>query len=908
MSVKPKFAEALHLLGMALANQGQLDEAAARFEQVLLCRPDDPDALGELGLVQLRQGKNNEAIDCLQRSLRHKADIADYWFHLACACRRVNDLDRSLAACREALRLRPDWPEVHLERGMCLVRQGKTVEAMEAYQEALRINPRFSEAHNNRGVLLEDQGKYADAIAHFRQAIQLNPQSTEGHSNLGVALAALNQFDEAIACYREALRLRCDSAEAHNNLGNALRALGRFEEAMAHFREALRIRPDYAEAFNNLGIVLVYQGQVDEGAACYNRALELKPDYADAHLNRSLVWLAVGDWARGWKEYEWRWKGKKLQPERNFPEPRWDGTSLAGKTLLLYAEQGLGDTLQFVRYAPLLQQRGARVVFECPKSLLKILARTPGIDQVVEQGQALPPFDFHAPLLNLPALLGTTLNSVPVSIPYVFPDPEAVERWRRELAGMKGFRVGIAWQGNPQYRNDRHRSVPLAHFAVLGKIPGVTLISLQKGPGTDQLEAAAGKFEVHDLGRRLDEEAGPFMDTAAVMKNLDLVITSDTAIPHLAGALGVPVWMATPFSPDWRWLREREDCPWYPTMRLFREPALGSWDVVFRRIADELNKCLAEPHHKAARPRMQAETSDYRHGLALLKQGRLAEAVRFLEQVVATQPAHAEALHNLGVARARQGNLEQAVARFQQVLELLPDSPEAHGNLGLAYLRLEQLSKARDHLREAVRLLPGSAQTHNHLGVVLAKMGRDMEARAAYEEALRIRPDFAAAISNLALLSSVPHSRSAALEPLSNPVANSAPAIMVRVSPGELIDKITILEIKSERLTEAMKLRNVRTELTELHAARDRIVAPNGELGRLSTELKAINESLWKIEDDIRICERNQDFGAAFTRLARSVYQHNDRRAGLKREINLLLGSQLVEEKSYASYRMPTPA
>jgi hypothetical protein len=358
------------------------------------------------------------------------------------------------------------------------------------------------------------------------------------------------------------------------------------EDALAEYEEALRLRPDFAEAVNNLGNTLRDLGRLDEAQAQFDRALSLKTDYIDAHWNRSLLWLLRGDFARGWPEYEWRW-GLRSLPRRPFPQPKWDGGPLGGKTILLHAEQGLGDTFQFVRYAPLVKGRGGKVFLACQAPLLRILADCPGVDQLVAQGTPLPPFDCHAPLLSLPALFGTELNSVPAEVPYLRADPALVEHWRGRLAAFDGFKVGIAWRGSGSNRSDPKRSFPLEAFEALARVPGVRLISLQKGKGTEQLPALAGRFPVSELPG-LDEGRGPFVDTAAVLRCLDLVVCCDTGLGHLAGALGVPCWLALMYVPDWRWLLERADSPWYPHHRLFRQERSGDWDDLFHRMAAAL--------------------------------------------------------------------------------------------------------------------------------------------------------------------------------------------------------------------------------------------------------------------------------------------------------------------------------
>ena len=430
---------------------------------------------------------------------------------------------------------------------------------------------------------LRDQGKLDEAVACYRRALELKPDYAEAHNNLGTAFKDQGKLDEAVACYRRALELKPDFAEAHNNLGIALKDQGKLDEAVACYRRALELKPDYAEAHNNLGNALKDQGKLDEAVACYRRALELKPDFAEAHGNQSLLSLLTGDFQRGWAEYEWRWKTKQCQ-RRDFSQPLWDGQPLEGRTILLHAEQGLGDAIQFVRYAALVKQRGGAVIVECPKPLLSLLASCAGIDRLVGRGDDLPPFDVHAPLLSLPGIFHTSLETIPADVPYLFADPGLVEHWREELGGIAGFKIGIAWRGNPEHRNDRARSIPLSCFEPLAGLPGVRLLACKKGRAWSSCKSWPDRFPITELGSRLDD----FMDTAAVLMNLDLVITCDTAVAHLAGALGVPVWVALPFVPDWRWLLDRSDSPWYPTMRLFRQKKPGDWAGVFEEIKAEL--------------------------------------------------------------------------------------------------------------------------------------------------------------------------------------------------------------------------------------------------------------------------------------------------------------------------------
>ena len=360
-----------------------------------------------------------------------------------------------------------------------------------------------------------------------------------------MALARQDKLSEAIVCYQRALTLRPDLAEAHCNLGVALFDQGKLAEAVACYHHALSAKPDYAQAHSNLGVALAEQGKLQEALACYRQAIRLEPDYAEAHFNLAYFSLLDGRFDEGWSEYEWRLTRRDITSPP-FEQPLWDGSSLHGKTILLFNEQGLGDTLHFIRHAPLVKQAGGTVMVQCQPPLVRLLTTCAGIDHVVPEGTPIPVFDVQAPLLSLPRILRTNLANIPADIPYLRADPELSGSWQRKLAGIQGCKVGIVWQGNPDHGLDRRRSVPLLAFAPLAEVPGVRLVSLQKGAGREQLPELADRLHLLDLADELED----FADTAALLSNLDLVITVDTAVAHLAGALGITVWLALPIVPD----------------------------------------------------------------------------------------------------------------------------------------------------------------------------------------------------------------------------------------------------------------------------------------------------------------------------------------------------------------------
>jgi tetratricopeptide (TPR) repeat protein len=520
-----------------------------------------------------------------QQALRLNPDYSEVHNNLGVALAEQGRLTEAVASCQRALRLKPDYAEAHSNLGVALAKQGRLTEAVASQQQALRLKPEFPEALNCLAGAFRQQGKLTEAVASYQQALRLKPEYAEAHSNLGVALEEQGRLTEAVASCEQALRLKPDYAEAHNNLANALRRQDKRTEAEASYKEALRLKPEYAEAHSNLGVTLAEQGKLTEAEASYQHALRLNPNYAEAHVYLAHVWFLSGDFERAWPEYEWRRKRQDFSPP-SFFQPLWGGSSLRGQTILLFAEQGQGDTLQFIRYALLVQRRGLTVIVQCQAPLQRLLATCAGIDRLVLPRAALPSFDVQAPLLSLPRIFRSTLATIPANIPYLSADPELRTRWQQQLSGIGGFKVGIAWQGNPEHKRDQWRSVPLLAFAPLAGVPGVRLVSLQKGAGREQVPDLADRLGVLDVADRLED----FADTAAVMVNLDLVITVDTAVAHLAGALGVPVWVVLPLVPDWRWLLEREDSPWYPSMRLFRQNAWGDWAGVFERLTKALRQ------------------------------------------------------------------------------------------------------------------------------------------------------------------------------------------------------------------------------------------------------------------------------------------------------------------------------
>ncbi|HVS38701.1 MAG TPA: tetratricopeptide repeat-containing glycosyltransferase family protein [Gemmataceae bacterium] len=544
--------------GIRLVQQGRLEEAASQFRAAVRVWPGYADGHGNLGNVLYFLGRFDEAA----------------------------------AAYREAHRLAPRDAAVLSNLSNVLRLMGRLDEAADAAYQALAQRPDLASAHSNLGSVRLVQNRFEEAALCFQQALWLKPTLAEAHCNLGATLRLLGRLDEAVACCREAIRLNPNFADARSHLGAALADRGDLDEATANLQTALRLNPALAWAHVHLGFVRSQERRFDEALACCQEALRLDPNNHEAHLHRAMIHLAQGDFEQGWAGYEWRWRHPILADSR-IPQPWWDGAARTDCPLVLHAEQGWGDTFQFIRCAALAKPRVGDVTLLCPASAIPLLRSCAGIDRLASSTSAAPPNAVHASLLSLPRLFGTTLETIPAAVPYLFADPGLVEHWRRELAALAGFKIGVAWQGSATNAHDRRRSIPLACFEPLARTPGVQLVSLQIGKGSEAVRATAGRFAVTDLSDRLDRTSGAFMDTAAVMKGLDLVIACDTSVVHLAGALGVPVWTALSFAPDWRWLLDRDDSPWYPTMRLFRQSRPGDWGDVFARMAEALRPLAA---------------------------------------------------------------------------------------------------------------------------------------------------------------------------------------------------------------------------------------------------------------------------------------------------------------------------
>jgi tetratricopeptide (TPR) repeat protein len=566
---------------------GQLAEAERIYRQVLAAQPAQKDALHLLGVLALQSGKPAIAVDLISRAIAIDPNFADFHWNLGralLACGRAGD---AIASHRRAIALRADRAEFHNDLAIALHQTGQRDAAIAEYRAAIAIKADLPDPHNNLGRALFETGQFDAAIDALRSAISLRPQYPEAHNNLAHALRACGRYPDAIAEYQTAISQRPGVAEAHCNLGGSLLRLGQVEPAIESLQTAISLNADLPEAHNNLGICLMEQLKLDQAEASFRRAIQLRSDFADAHNDLAMVLLLRGDFARGWEEYEWRWKLpeiRRLDPK--VPGPPWDGSPLDGKSIYLHAEQGFGDTIQFARYIPIVAQRGGRVTLACQPEVAALIHEIEGIERIILPGEPRPACDTHLPLLSLPRAFGTRLDTIPAAVPYIRANPDRAQQWKSRLAEHDGlFKVGLCWSGRPTHSRDIFRSIPPQDLAPLERVNGVRFFNLQKGATT------APPIPLVDHTSDLRD----FSDTAALIENLDLVVTVDTAAAHVAGAMGKPVWILLSFCPDWRWLLDRADSPWYPTARLFRQPTAGDWSSPIREMLGAMQKLLREP-------------------------------------------------------------------------------------------------------------------------------------------------------------------------------------------------------------------------------------------------------------------------------------------------------------------------
>ena len=567
LQLDPGRADAHVGRGHALRDYGRRADALQSYRLALVIEPEAPNVLSMCAGVLLDMGRAADALTCVESALAKRPDEAVYLFQSCVALDQLHFYDELLRRTGRLLVLAPNQAPVWLARGNALQGLHRHVEAADAYQRALELDPRMVDALRNRAAILRLEGDNADALDHYERALAISGPDVELLYNQAVVLQQLGRYDEALAAYDAMTRAPADTAQARYTLAVGLQQLGRHDEALRW----------------------------------YEQACELEPGHAAARRSEAFCRLLMGDFRRGWEQQESRWMtGETLVRRRHADRPLWHGKEpVAGKTVLLHAEQGYGDTLQFCRYASLVADHGATVVLEVPEALKTVLHTLRGVRHIVSEGEATPPFDLQCPLLSLPLAFGTVISSIPASIPYLHADAHKVGEWAARLAGRdpaRRLRVGIAWSGNPRHNNDGNRSMALAELAPLYEMDAVfvNLQPLVRERDAETLDASP----IVDYGRGLND----FAETAALVSVLDLVITVDTSVAHLAGALGCPVWILLSYVPDWRWLLERDDSPWYSSVKLFRQHRPGDWPALVERVTHAVSEIIGSRADQTSMP------------------------------------------------------------------------------------------------------------------------------------------------------------------------------------------------------------------------------------------------------------------------------------------------------------------
>ncbi len=813
---QPQQVESMHVLGMLAYREGNLEEATSYYQEVLVFQPENADAHNNLGILLKKLGQLEESIYHYQQALELKPHTAEFHHNLGKAWVQQDEMEMAIAHFQQAIALKPEYSKAYLSLSDVLLQGEDRQQAMPYLRQAILLQPKSYKLHHDLGLLLKEKGEIEAAVDYLQQAVNLKSDSAELRNNLGTALVQQNelqlaevQFMEAIAlkpdlvaayinlgnvltqmgaaegaikCLQQALTLHPDSADCYNQLGIAYKAQDKLSEAIAAYHKGLAINSEHGDLNNNLGTALREEGKWSESTHHYQEALAINPNDGEAHSNLAFNQLILGDLRGGFEEYEWRWQTSRMQP-RDFTQPMWDGLPCKESTLLLHCEQGFGDSIQFIRYAPVVAGLGATIILECPQALQQLFRSVEGISQIVVQGEPLPAFDLHAPLMSLPHLLATNLETIPLQIPYL-----GVNKSSQPLPNNSSLKVGLAWAENSLHPNDSKRSCPLKQLQQLLEISDITFYSLQQGI-KPQLPPIVD----------LSEQMVDFAATAAIIEQLDLVISVDTAVAHLAGAMGKPVWLLLSHIPDWRWLLEREDSPWYPTMHLFRQQQPGDWQGVVGRIAQGLqqllNTKLAAQQPAPDNPEILTALES---AITCYQKNQHQQAQQICQQILQVAPQQVDAINLLGIIAYQQGDRTAAAKYYQQVIQLQPDNPDAHNNLAILLKNQGQLQRSVFHYTQALKLNPESPEFHHNLGVVLKEVGEIEAAKFHCQQAITLKPNYAKAYMSLGNI---------LLEQgeIKNAVAYLKKAIALNPKSAENFNQLAMAYKQQQKLTTAIK-------------------------------------------------------------------------------------------------------
>ncbi|MBW1783334.1 MAG: tetratricopeptide repeat protein [Deltaproteobacteria bacterium] len=755
--------EALHLLSVIYHQTGHTDRISDLIAETSSCKTKTDALFVSLGNLLKDLGHPDQALACYREALRLGPASCDLYYNIGNVLKQQGHLRDAIASYVQAIELKKDMFDAYYNMGNSFHALGELSKALACYTKALEIEPGHMAASHNASLTLKALGRSEDAIACYRNALRFHPDAAEIHYNMGNVYKEQGRFQNAISSYLKAIDLKPQMVEAHYNLGNALKESRDLDEAISCYERVLKMAPDHFGALNNMGLAYRDLGQIDRAVEMYDQALKLRPDHVEIRWNRALAVLLQGDLSQGWNEYEVRFQRDDLMTTypRRFDKPVWNGSPFKGKTLLVHHEQGFGDTIQFVRYLPMVKARGGTVILEVHESLHHLCRDLPGVDQLIS-----PPFtqeldvsfDHYIPLLSLPRIFNTTLETIPADIPYLYADHEIKESWRERLDGTH-LAIGLVWAGNPGHKDDHNRSCPLDLFEPLSRIPGVTIYGLQKD-GCDPSRPLLQSLGITNLGESLKD----FSVTAGVIANLDLIISVDTAVAHLGGAMGKPVWLLLPFVPDWRWLMKGDDTPWYPTMRLYRQKRPGDWQEVIGRVTVGVRTMATGASIKSGRvPKLAAADEDRPvagripvtsafmvEGHPHDRSGDSERADEICGEVPKRIPTHSEALHVKGLIHHREGRYEKAVHLIGKAIEIDPQQPVFFNNLGAAYQERGDLKEAALCYQQAIQLKPDFAEAYNNLGKVFLKQKAFEEAVSWMEKAVHLKPEYMEAYVSMA--------------------------------------------------------------------------------------------------------------------------------------------------------------
>ncbi len=597
--INPNFAPCHSNHGNALKELGRYSEAIASYDKAISLQADDAYTHSNRGVALQELGRTEEALASYDRAISFNPYSAETYSNRGVVLQELGRLEEAVESYDFAISLKPDFAKAYFNRGNILQELGRFDESLNDYRKVISLNSDTAEVHFNCGNVLKELGRFEEALESYENAIRLDPNWPEAYCNRGNALQELNQFNEALLSFNKAIQLKADYSEAYSNRGNVLQELGRLDESLESYDKAIQISPNLLDAHSNRGLCLEKLKRLSESLDSYDKALQISPNQADIRWNKSLTLLLSGNYEEGWKQYEWRWKNQLLTASKNkrdFSQPLWLGEQpLKNKTILIYSEQGLGDTIQFSRYISLVAKCGANVIFEVQAPLVKLLRGLEGVNQIVSKGFTLPPFDYQCPLMSLPLAFKTNLDTIPNKVPYIFAEKNKIDYWQKKINPINKLKIGLVWNGG--FRPDQpklwsvneRRNVPISLISAALSNLNVNFYSLQKGePAESEILLRENELWPKKNFVNYSQELHDFSDTAALIENLDLIISVDTSTAHLAAAMGKPVWLLNRYDTCWRWLIDRDDSTWYSSLKVYRQPKNNNWDSVLEKIKTDI--------------------------------------------------------------------------------------------------------------------------------------------------------------------------------------------------------------------------------------------------------------------------------------------------------------------------------